>query len=140
LRAFALVLVAVLFTATTAMGADPAEGKWAAGRFVIRLEPCAKSPAQLCGLVAAAPPGRDGKPPVDSANPDPALRTRPILGLALLHGFHLDGTGRWSGGKIYDPRSGKTFDSTLAVTAAGALSVAGCVLVLCKTQTWTRVP
>jgi uncharacterized protein (DUF2147 family) len=62
-----------------------------------------------------------------------------VVGLALLYGFHRDAPGRWVGGKIYDPDSGKTFDSTLTLQPSGALSVAGCVLVFCKAQTWRRI-
>jgi uncharacterized protein (DUF2147 family) len=135
----ALILAFWLATAPVALAADPVDGDWSIGHAIIRIAPCARAPSELCGLITSAPPGRDGKPQRDTANPDPALRSRPVVGLALLYGFHRDAPGRWVGGKIYDPDSGKTFDSTLTLQPSGALSVAGCVLVFCKAQTWRRI-
>ena len=43
-----------------------------------------------------------------------------------------------TGGKIYDPNSGKTYDSKIGVNANGTLKVEGCVLVVCQAQTWKR--
>jgi uncharacterized protein (DUF2147 family) len=135
----ALILAFWLAMAPVALAADQVDGDWSIGHVTIRVAPCARTPSELCGLITAAPPGRDGKSQRDTANPDPALRSRPVVGLALLYGFHRDGPGRWVGGKIYDPDSGKTFDSTLTLQPSGSLSVAGCVLVFCKAQTWRRV-
>ena len=57
-------------------------------------------------------PNEDGKPKVDSENPDPALQKRPVLGLSLLQGFEYDKKDKeWIGGTIYDPDNGKTYDS-----------------------------
>lgn len=52
----------------------------------------------------------DGKPKVDSENPDPAKRNDPILGLKLLKKFEYnDKKDRWENGTIYDPDNGKTY-------------------------------
>jgi len=40
-------------------------------------------------------------------------------------------------GKIYDPTSGKTYDSKVSRNADGTLSVSGCYLIFCQSQTWT---
>ena len=40
-------------------------------------------------------------------------------------------------GRIYDPKSGKTYRSVLERDGA-ALTVKGCIAIFCKTQTWTR--
>jgi uncharacterized protein (DUF2147 family) len=45
----------------------------------------------------------------DSKNPDQKLRTRNILGITNLTGLKFD-DGKYLGGKIYDPPSGKTYD------------------------------
>ncbi len=53
----------------------------------------------------------DGKPKVDSENPDPKLQNRPILGLPLLQGLEYDKKDEeWVNGTIYDPDNGKTYD------------------------------
>lgn len=46
--------------------------------------------------------------------------------------------GSWDGGKIWDPRNGRTYNSRMSVNG-GQLSVSGCVLGLCQSQTWLRV-
>ncbi len=53
----------------------------------------------------------DGKSPVDDKNPDPALQSRPVVGLQILTGFVYNASKKeWASGKIYDPKAGKTYD------------------------------
>ena len=73
----------------------------------------------------------------DVNNPDPKLRSRPVVGLAILHGFKPDGAGL-SGGRIYDPNSGRTYASKLKLNADGSLKVSGCIAFICRSQRWTR--
>lgn len=63
---------------------------------------------------------------LDSNNPDAALRTRTLEGLQIMQDFHFD-NGRWRGGKIYDPQSGKTYQCELYFDAQGRLNVRGYV-------------
>lgn len=103
----------------------------------VRIAPCGE---KLCGVIIAGQ-GRNGKPAAearDEANPNPALRNRPIIGLPILRDFSPTGPGRWGGGKIYDPNTGRTYDSKLSLTAGGGLKVEGCVTVICLTQNWTQ--
>jgi uncharacterized protein (DUF2147 family) len=106
----------------------------------VRIEPCAADAQALCGTItwsyrpADVPPG----PLVDANNDDPALRSRPILGLPLLQGFRPAGTDAWDGGTIYDPEGGKTYKSKFRLKDPDTLEVDGCVLFLCQSQTWTR--
>jgi len=50
------------------------------------------------------------------------------------------GKDRWSG-RIFDPNSGSTYDSTIALKGANSLRVQGCAFggMFCGGQTWTRV-
>lgn len=51
---------------------------------------------------------------LDDANADPALRSRPFVGIDMFAGFRFDAAeGRWTGGTIYDGKSGKTYDCNL---------------------------
>lgn len=53
----------------------------------------------------------NGLPPLDDENPDAALRTRPIVGLKILTGLKYNSKDEeWEKGRIYDPKSGKTYD------------------------------
>lgn len=68
--------------------------------------------------------GMDGRPRVDLKNPDRSLRTRPLSGLEIFYGFSESG-GKYTGGKIYDPDEGKTYDCELWVDGSGDLNVRG---------------
>ena len=119
-----------------------AVGEWVTGGDKAREEiaTCAGDPSRLCGTVtwsyrpADAPPGELR----DIHNADPALRTRPILGLPLLQGFVPAGPDAWDGGTIYDPEAGKTYKSKLRLDGPDRLEVDGCILFVCQTQTWAR--
>ena len=53
----------------------------------------------------------NGKPPLDDKNPDKELQSRSVVGLQILDGFEYDAKDKeWKNGKIYDPKSGKTYD------------------------------
>ena len=49
----------------------------------------------LEGRIAGAPPGSPSERELDDRNPNPALRTRKLDGLAIMTGFEYDGDGRW---------------------------------------------
>lgn len=86
------------------------------------------------------PTEADGTPAVDDKNPDKALRTRKLIGLNMLHGLKQDG-GKYSGGKIYDPGNGKTYNCSMQVEGdilkvRGSLDAKG---LLGRTMDWFRV-
>jgi len=90
---------------------------------------------------AADEDGEEGEPKVDKNNPDPALQSRPILGLELMKGFKFDGKGTWKKGTIYDPDNGKTYKCKVRIGDDGKLNVRGYIGVsmLGRTSLWTRV-
>ena len=106
----------------------------------VRIAPCPGDASRLCGNIVSMPRpnGANRQPLRDGKNPDAALRSRTILGLPLITGFKPNGANKWSGGKIYNPQDGKTYNSKLELAANGTLKVSGCVSVICKTQVWTR--
>lgn len=117
-----------------AIAADPVAGRWLTqgGQAIVAIKPCG---AGVCGTIERVLKATPGAPTTDARNPDPALRSRPYVGLTILSGFR-DGGSDWRG-QIYDPKSGKTYRSTLRATGNN-LEVKGCVAVFCRTQTWTR--
>jgi uncharacterized protein (DUF2147 family) len=136
----ALILAAGLsLAATTAFAADPAEGEWLtqAGTAKVKIGPCAAKADRLCGNISWLKNPADAKA-TDNNNPDPKLKTRTILGLPMIRDFKQAAPGKWTGGKIYDPNSGKTYDSKLSVNGNGTLKVEGCILMVCQAQTWRR--
>lgn len=139
---FVVIAAALSLAAGPALAADSVEGVWLVQDKAakVRIAPCPAQPAELCGEIVwlRAPTGENGQPKTDAHNPDASLRSRPLMGLTMIRGFRQVEPGRWEGGKIYDPKSGKTYASKLRATPDGALKVDGCVMMICKTQTWTR--
>jgi|SRR5437868_671812 len=99
---------------------------------LVRIAPCGPL---LCGTVVRVL--ARGAPKTDVNNPDPRLRSRPFTGLRVLSGFSRAGV-RWEGGRAYDPKSGSSYRSRLELNPDGTLKVTGCVLFVCRSQTWTR--
>lgn len=54
---------------------------------------------------------KNGQPPRDDNNPEESLRKRSLIGLEILQNFEYDANKKeWKNGKIYDPKSGNTYD------------------------------
>ena len=69
-----------------------------------------------------------------------SLRSRRLIGLNMLHGLKKTG-GEYSGGKIYDPGNGKTYNCSMKVEGdvlhvRGSLDKKG---LLGRTMDWFRV-
>jgi uncharacterized protein (DUF2147 family) len=136
----ALILAAGLtLAAAPAFAADPVEGEWLTQEATakVRIGPRPGKADRMCGVISWLKNPADAKA-TDNKNPDPKLKTRTILGLPMIRDFKQAAPGRWTGGKIYDPGSGKTYDSKISVSASGTLKVEGCVLMICQAQTWRR--
>ncbi len=75
----------------------------------------------------------------DSHNPNPQLRQRKIIGLQIVNGFTKEGD-KWSGGSVYDSRSGKTYQGKLWLEDKNTLKMRAFkgVSLLGKSATWTR--
>lgn len=121
-------------SALPAQAAQPVTGRWTTvdGKAIVHIAPCGKS---LCGKIEKILKPTPGRPHTDAENSDPALRSRPLVGLPLLTGFS-DAGDIWKG-TIYDPESGKSYKSKINRNPNGTLKVQGCITFLCKTQTWT---
>jgi uncharacterized protein (DUF2147 family) len=143
MRRLLLTLAGLTALARPALAADPAEGVWLVqdGKARVRIAPCVGQAAKLCGEVVwlQNPNGKDGQPRRDENNPDVRLQVRPLMGLAMIRDFRAAGPGRWESGTIYDPKAGKTYASKMRVMPDRTLKVEGCVMMICKAQTWTRV-
>ncbi|HZT49399.1 MAG TPA: DUF2147 domain-containing protein [Hyphomicrobiaceae bacterium] len=75
----------------------------------------------------------------DDKNPDPAKRSRPIVGLVIMDGAKKSGANAWAG-TLYNRENGKSYSGTITVKSKDAVDLSGCVaVVLCRTATWTRI-
>lgn len=134
---FAAVIGLVLMSGAALAGKP--EGTWLSqdGGTKVRLSDCG---GKLCGLVVwlKEPTDGSGKPKTDVHNPDASKRSRPMMGLQVVHGLMPDGANRWSG-SIYNADDGNTYSAHMTVGDGNTADVQGCVLgFLCKTQKWTR--
>lgn len=114
-------VLATAMLAGAAQAQQGVQGDWMTqgGQAKVRIAPCDGQPAQLCGRFV---------------NP----KTGALAKTTFLTGFKSTGANKWGGGKIANPQDGKTYNSKMALNADGTLSVSGCVLVVCKAQTWRR--
>jgi uncharacterized protein (DUF2147 family) len=138
LTLFAMTLLAVLtLNIDTAAAAEPVTGRWVTADKdgVILIAPCGQA---VCGtlekFLVPPPQGLDQR---DINNPDPKLRQRRLLGLPILSGFTAD-SNQWRG-RIYDPKSGKSYRSVIRRKGANLLEVKGCIGPFCQTQVWRAV-
>ncbi|MEX0298517.1 MAG: DUF2147 domain-containing protein [Kordiimonas sp.] len=79
----------------------------------------------------------------DTKNPDKALQKRNIIGLKFLSGFqYSEKSNRWTNGKVYDPKSGKTYDAKMELKNGGkTLEMRGYIgiSILGRTERFERV-
>lgn len=138
---FIVTILTVLLGAlpANAQNGSEATGTWQtqAGDAKVRVSKCG---AGICGVVVWLKEPIDsatGKPQVDDKNPNPALKTRPMIGLPLFSGMQPSGPGKWSG-QIYNADDGGTYASNVSATGPDTLKVEGCVGALCGGENWTR--
>ena len=128
----AALLSAASGTGAVAQKAADLSGVWqteTAGS-TVRIARCGGG---YCGTIAAT--AGSG---VDAQNPDPALRSRKLVGVQIMQAGTPSGTG--FEGSLYNPNDGKTYAGSLTPKGPDTVEVAGCVLsVLCKRQTWRRI-
>ncbi len=95
--------------------------------------------AALCGKLISATQPVTNPTFLDVHNKNPDLRNRQMIGAMLLEGF-TGGPTHWTGGRIYNPGDGNTYHGMMTLVDGDHLAVKGCALmVLCKSQTWTRI-
>jgi uncharacterized protein (DUF2147 family) len=121
--------------ATPALAAESIAGKWMTKErdSIIEIGRCGSA---MCGKVLRVfKLGADGKQMLDLHNPEAHLRGRPIEGIVVLTDFTDNGSD-WRG-RIYDPKSGKSYKSFASRNPDGTLKVQGCIGFICRTLTWT---
>jgi len=60
------------------------------------------------------------------------------IGVMIMKGAAKTGDNKWEG-DLLDAESGKVYSGVVRLESANALSLKGCVLVICQGETWTRV-
>jgi uncharacterized protein (DUF2147 family) len=102
----------------------------------------AKCGAAMCGTIVwlRNPKDDSGAPLTDSKNPDPAKRSRPMLGVIVASGFHPspDNPEKLVG-QFYNAEDGNSYNGSMVSPNGNELHAEGCLLMFCQTQIWTRV-
>jgi len=81
------------------------------------------------------------------SRPDPTCdkcsddrKNQPVMGMEIIRNMRASGTDTYSGGTILKPDEGKVYRSKMKLTENGErLEVSGCVLFICRSQTWERI-
>jgi uncharacterized protein (DUF2147 family) len=87
------------------------------------------------------PKDESGVDKKDKENPEDKLKSRQIFGLEILKDFKYNsGDKQWDGGKIYDPKSGKTYSCKITIKDKSSINVRGFIGVslLGRTDIWTK--
>ena len=140
--AFVAFIAVVLGGAAGPAFAQDITGVWLndRGDAHIRIARCGGG---LCGTIIwlKDPIDREsGRPLLDVKNPNPALRARPLLGVAIAIGFlpSREEPGKYVG-TFYNAEDGGSYRGSMMPGDGNTLRVEGCLLMFCQTQTWTRV-
>lgn len=128
MKFLALTAAAVLMTSGAAL-ADPVVGTWKTqpgddGNYAhVDIKTCG---AQICGVLGKG---------YDSAG---NTIDSPNIGKPMIWDMKANGGGQYSGGKIWAPDRDKTYNSKMTLNG-DMLEVSGCVLGICRSQSWTRL-
>jgi uncharacterized protein (DUF2147 family) len=92
---------------------------------------------EICMKLLALAKDAPGK--LDAKNPDPALRSQPLCDLRIGYEFKLTDADHAEGGKLYDPKSGKTYSGSMS-TEGEKLRLRGYVGIKMfgRTEVWQR--
>ncbi len=127
------ILAATLAAVPMTAEAQDAQGLWQSqpsetGSYVhVQIAPCQGATDQRCGVIRGAFEA-DGTP----TNAD-------IVGKPIIWGMEPNGSSSWNNGTIWAPDQDKEYRSTMELQGGDALEVSGCVLFICRSQTWTRI-
>lgn len=84
--------------------------------------------------------GKDGKKKLDVKNPDASKRNVPVDQVVIVTGLKADEDGWWTGGKIYDPTSGKSYNLKCHFKDDNTLELKGGLMgIYTKTLIWNKI-
>ena len=131
----ALLALSLASGPAVAQTADDAFGVWLNPENQSNVEFYKCDGDSLCAKIVKIADGQQ----TDDKNPDPAKRSRSIVGLVIMEGAKRTAANKWSG-TLYNRADGKSYSGTIVVKDRSSLELSGCVaIVLCRTTTWTRL-
>jgi hypothetical protein len=102
------------------------------GNARIKIGPCGDA---YWGMIDWAARASD----IDQYNPDPAKRTRSVIGMPILLGMKESAPNEWSG-EVYNAQNGNTYKAKITLVEPNVLKITGCVLggLFCGGENWSR--
>ena len=137
---FVLLFMAISF-AGLAQNKDAIIGKWVNSSGEAHVDITKRGDKYFGKIVwLKAPKDDKGGVKTDLKNPEESLRSKPILGLEILKNFVFE-DGKWTDGKIYDPKSGKTYSCNMTMKGNDVLNMRGYVGIslIGRSETWKRI-
>lgn len=140
-KCFGGLVVVALWAGSLSSGAEGTEGNggvlgfWRApDSSVVHVEKCGQEICLTIVEISKTAPAR-----IDGLNPDPRLKGRSLCGVQIGTAFHLDGEQKAEGGRLYDPKSGKTYKGLFS-TQGNTLKLRGYVGIKAfgRSEEWTR--
>ena len=132
-----IYLLALLLSFDSLLSKERIFGYWLTPGSIVLIENCDN---YVCAKIETifVDDGRDPKLILDENNKDKALRSRAIVGINVLSGFLMkdDEQRDFRGGRVYDPRRGREFKSSLHLKEDGNLEVEGCLAFICDSEEW----
>jgi len=122
-----IAAVLTLASALSGESMDAISGDWATkdNGAVVRLEPCAEEPSQLCGAMVWIK--------------DPAWLAEDWIGRRMIEGFEFV-DGSWKRGRLTNPEDGRVYRGSMRLAGEDELRLKGCAArIFCSSQTWRRV-
>ncbi|MDZ4183114.1 MAG: DUF2147 domain-containing protein [Candidatus Cloacimonadaceae bacterium] len=136
-----ITLAMLMPLALLAQKDDDILGVWYNGEKTSKIEVFKTTTGTYAGRIIwlKVPNDAAGIPKVDKDNPDKSLRSRPLMNLVVLTGLSSKGD-KFDGGKIYDPKSGKTYSCKAEFDGTNQLKLRGFIGIslVGRTDTWTR--
>ncbi len=128
----AVLGVLTLAAPASAQGQDPS-GTYVSetGETRVRIAKCGSA---FCGTITAV----QGEAK-DVHNPDPAKRSRNLVGVQMITNIMPVGEGY--AGELYNYKDGKIYSGKMSFKGGNAMQLSGCVMggLVCRSQTWTKV-
>ncbi len=135
---FIVVVAIVLFPAALLAADSAVDGTWKMGngKLVVNVAHCDGD--KICVKIAniAKAYRDDGTLRRDDKNPNPALRSRPVVGLEIINNMVSTGPNTWKG-RLYNADDGHTY-AAYAKLQSNGLEVKGCWGPFCKTLNFSR--
>lgn len=143
-----IMLLQMIAATAYAVGADDILGVWNNQEKDAKIE-IQKCGDKYCGKIVwlKAPnypegsnEGVPGTPKLDHNNPDKNLRNSPVIGLHIVRNFSYAGENTWSGGRVYDPKNGRTYRGKLTLVSPSQLNLRGFIGIslIGRTAVWTK--